>query len=68
MTKQVSTEECRRILGVSANGMTDAEVETMRDELERTADMLFNQIAEGGREGLYEARRDSHFRETGEGE
>jgi hypothetical protein len=48
--------------------MTDAEIETMRDELERTADVLFDQIVEGGRDGLEAARWDSHFRETGEGE
>jgi hypothetical protein len=68
MTGKVDIEECRAILGESADGMTDAEVETMRDELERTADVLFDQMVAGGREGLYVARRDSHFRETGEGE
>jgi hypothetical protein len=68
MTIRVGVGECRTILGTSAVGLTDAEVETMRDELERTADVLFDQMVAGGREGLYIARRDSHFRETGEGE
>jgi hypothetical protein len=67
MTK-VSIEECRAILGSSANRMTDAEIETMRDDLERTADVFFEQMVEGGREGLIAARWDSHIRRTGEGE
>jgi len=68
MKKRVSVDECRAILGASADTMTDAEIESMRDELERTADVLFDQIVEGGRDGLEAARWDSHFRETGEGE
>ena len=68
MKNRVSVDECRAILGASADTMTDADIETMRDELERTADVLFDQIVEGGREGLYSARWDSHFRVTGEGE
>jgi hypothetical protein len=52
MKKRVSVDECRAILGESADTMTDAEIETMRDELERTADVLFDQMVEGGREGL----------------
>jgi hypothetical protein len=68
MAEKVSVDECRAILGASADTMTDAEIERMRDELERTADVLFDQMVEGGREGLEAARWDSHFRETGEGE
>jgi hypothetical protein len=48
--------------------MTDAEVEKMRDDLERTADVLYTQMVEGGRNGLEMQRWLSHFRETGEGE
>jgi hypothetical protein len=68
MKKRVGVDECRAILGESADTMTDGEIETMRDELERTADVLFDQMVEGGREGLEAARWDTHFRETGEGE
>ena len=68
MKKRVSVDECRAILGASADTMTDAEIETMRDDLEHTADVLFDQMVEGGREGLEAARWDSHFRQTGEGE
>jgi hypothetical protein len=53
---KVSIEECRRILGSSAESLTDAEVETMRDDLERTADVLYMQMTEAGRAGL-EAQR-----------
>jgi hypothetical protein len=67
MKNRVSIGECRAILGESADTMTDAEIEAMRDDLERTADVLFDQMVEGGREGLEAARWDSHFRETGEG-
>jgi len=68
MKERVSVDECRAILGASADTMTDAEIEAMRDELERTADVLFDQMVEGGQDGLVAARWDSHFRETGEGE
>jgi hypothetical protein len=65
---KVSIEECRRILGSSAENMTDAEVEKMRDGLEQTADVLYRQMVEAGRNGLEMQRWLSHFRETGEGE
>jgi hypothetical protein len=65
---KVSIEECRRILGSSAENMTDAEVEKMRDGLEQTADVLYTQMVEAGRNGLEMQRWLSHFRETGEGE
>ena len=64
----VSIEECRRILGDSAESMTDAEIEKMRGDLERTADVLYTQMVEAGRNGLEMQRWLSHFRETGEGE
>lgn len=68
MADKVSIEECRRILGSSAENMTDAEVEKMRDGLEQTADVLYTQMVEAGRNGLEMQRWLSHFRETGEGE
>jgi hypothetical protein len=65
---KVSIEECRRLLGISAENMTDAEVEKMRDGLEQTADVLYTQMVEAGRNGLEMQRWLSHFRETAEGE
>jgi hypothetical protein len=62
----VSIEECRRILGSSAESLSDAEVETMRDDLERTADVLYTQMAEAGRNGLEAQRWMSYVRETGD--
>ena len=46
MKERVSVDECRAILGASADTMTDAEIEAMRDELERTADVLSDQMVE----------------------
>ena len=68
MPDKVSTEECRRILGTSAESMTDAEIEAMRDNLENTADVLYTQMVEAGRNGLEGQRWLSYFRETGKGE
>jgi hypothetical protein len=62
----VSVEECRRILGQSAEGMTDEQIEAMRADLERTADVLFDQMVEAGRDGLEAQRWISYIRETGE--
>jgi len=63
MAEQVSIEECRQILGVSANGMTDAEIQAMRNELERTAEAVFTQMT---KEELDTVRWDAHFQRTGE--
>jgi hypothetical protein len=68
MAERVSVNECRAILGASAESLTDAEVEAMRDELERTADVLYEQMVEEGADGLEAARWDTHFRLTGEGQ
>ena len=64
----VSVRSARRILGSSADGKTDAEIEVMRDNLENTADILYTQMIEAGRNGLEMQRWLSHFRETGEWE
>jgi hypothetical protein len=66
MADKVSIEECRRILGSSAESMTDADIEKMRDNLENTADVLYTQMVEAGRNGLEMQRWLSHFRQTGE--
>lgn len=68
MAEKVSVDECRELLGASAEAMTDAEIEMMRGEYERTADVLFDQMVESGAEGLEDARWNTHFRRTGEGE
>jgi hypothetical protein len=68
LKNSVSVTECRAILGSEANGSTDEEIETIRDGLERTADVLFAQMVEEGRSGLDAARWDTHFRLTGKGE
>jgi len=52
MADKVSIAECRRILGNSTDTLTDAEVETMRDDLERTANVLFDQIKEAANANL----------------
>ena len=65
---KVSVDECRTILGATGEGMTDAQIEAMRDELERTADVLYDQMVELGPNGLEAARWATYFRETGEGE
>lgn len=65
---RVGIEECRKILGSTAETMTDAEIEALRDDLERTAEMLFDEMAEQGQDGLSAARWDTHFRLTGEAE
>jgi len=62
----VSVEECRRILGAFAEGMTDYQIEAIRGDLERVADTLHTQMMEAGPNGLQAARWASHFRETGE--
>ena len=67
MADRISVGECRAILGASAEGLTDTEIETMRDEFERTADVLYAQMVEEGRDGLDAARWDTHFRMTGKG-
>ena len=64
---KIPIDECRRILGSSADGMTDTEIEAMRDNLERTADVLYTQMVEAGRNGLDAQRWLSYLRETGEG-
>ena len=61
----VSIEKCRRILGESAENMTDAEIEAMRSGLERTADALFTQMTQDRTESV---RWYSHFQHTGETE
>ena len=63
MAEQVSIEECRRILGASADGLTDTEIQAMRDDLVRTADAVFTQMTE---EKLDLVRWHSHFQRTGE--
>ncbi len=63
---RVSIGECRQILEESADQMTDAEVEAVRDEYERIADVLFDQIVQKGKNGSEDARWDTHFRLTGE--
>jgi hypothetical protein len=68
MTEKVSIEECRRILGSSADSMTDAEVEAIRDDLERTGDTLYTQMTEAVRADIDAVRWFSHFQQTGEGE
>ena len=65
---KMSIEECRKILGASADALKDAQIEALRDDYERIADVLFDQIVEQGREGLEAARWDTHFRLTGDGE
>jgi hypothetical protein len=68
MAEHVSISELRSILGPSAESMADAEVEAMRAEYERMAEVLFDQMMEDGRDGLEEARWDTHFRLTGRAE
>ena len=65
---RLSVEECREILGQTEGAMTDAEIETLRNELERVAEVLLDEVTEKGREGLLPARWDTHFRLTGEAE
>ena len=66
MKSHVSIEECRTILGGNADGMTDEQIESMRSDLERMADVLFDQMVELGPNGLEAARWATYFRETGE--
>jgi hypothetical protein len=72
MADKVSIAECRRILGNSADGMADAEIEAMRDDLERTANVLYDQMAEEvaqqGMQGIQRIHWAAYFQQTGEGE
>lgn len=49
---KVSIDECRRILGAEAQGMSDADVEKLRDSLESAADALYAQITDDLRSGV----------------
>jgi hypothetical protein len=51
MSDKVSLEECRAILGASAESMTDAQVESLRDDLERTAGALHEEMTGALRTG-----------------
>jgi hypothetical protein len=44
MAEKVSIEECRRILGSSADGKTDAQIEVLRDELTVIANQMFDHL------------------------
>lgn len=69
MAEKVSIAECRRMLGSSADGMTDIEIEVMRDDLERTANLLFDQMREEvATHGIQRIHWDAYFQQTGEGE
>ena len=50
-SEKVSVEECRRILGPEAANMTDADIETLRDNLERAADALYTEMTADLQEG-----------------
>lgn len=63
---QVSIDECRRILGSSADGMTDADIEAMRDNLDRVAKELFTQFTEAANTDAEGLRWMIHAHETGE--
>ncbi len=65
MADKVSIEECRRILGDSAESMTDAEVEGCATTRAHRRS-LYTQMVEAGRNGLEAQRWLSYFRETGE--
>lgn len=68
MADKVSIAECRRILGNSANSLSDTEVEAMRDDLERTANVLYDQMREAANANLDAVRWLAHFQHTGEAE
>ena len=51
MSEHVSIEECRRILGASAETMTDAQIESLRDDLERVAGLLHEEMTQVLRTG-----------------
>lgn len=68
MKRHVSIHECREILGITTEHMTDTDIEQLRTEYERIAEVLFELMVHEWREGLEGARWDSYFRETGEAE
>jgi len=64
----MTIQECRETLGASAEGMTDAEIETMRDDLTRMADVLYEQLKERASKDTEAVHWAAHFQQTGEGE
>jgi hypothetical protein len=68
MKATLTTLQCREILGCSALGLTDQQIDDLRDELHCLANVLYEQIVKTGREGLEAARWSTHLRLTGEGE
>lgn len=44
-SKTITTEECRRILGDTASGLSDEQIEKLRDDLARVAGTLYDEIA-----------------------
>lgn len=43
--KTLTTEECRLLLGDSASGLSDEQIEKLRDDLARVAGTLYDEIA-----------------------
>ena len=44
-SKTITTEECRRILGDTASGLSEEQIEKLRDDLARVAGTLYDEIA-----------------------
>ena len=68
MAESRSIEECRRILGTLAEGMTDAEVAAERDHTELLAHAIFDQFAEERKRDPERMRWLLHAHNTGEAE
>lgn len=63
---KVSIEECRKLLGSAAESMTDAQVESERDQMVALAHIVFDQFTEEGKRDPERMRWLLHAHETGE--
>lgn len=68
MASKLPIQDCREILGHSADRMTDEQIENLRDEVDCLANVMYEEFVKRGPDGLEVARWDSHFRLTGRGE
>jgi hypothetical protein len=64
----MNVEECRRILGASAEGKTDAEIISDRDQMEFLARAVFDQFTDEMKRDPESMRWALYARETGETE
>jgi hypothetical protein len=66
MPNSLSIEECRKLLGSAAENMTDAQIESERDQMVALAHIVFDQFTEEMKRDPERMRWMVHAHETGE--